>query len=1365
VDDFEIQIEQAMQADRFRLRRQWRAIAALSDSSPRKLADIDRLKNALNQSIERRQARSQVNVPLNYDPELPITAHREEIIRLIHDRQVIIVCGETGSGKSTQLPKLCLDAGRGRSGMIGHTQPRRLAARSISTRLAEELETQVGQLVGFKIRFTDRTDPLTLVKLMTDGVLLAEIQRDRFLDSYDTIIIDEAHERSLNIDLLIGYLIPLIDRRPELRLIITSATIDADRFAEHFHDALGPAPIVNVSGRTYPVEIRYRDPSARAQEGEISDEAAWIAEMMSAVDELMIEGQGDILVFLPSERDIRDASKHLRGHLTQSGELQRTEVLPLYSRLTEPEQQRIFQPHRGRRIVLATNVAESSLTVPGIRYVIDTGTARISRYAPRSKVQRLPIEAVSQASADQRAGRCGRLGPGICIRLFSEQDYLSRPRYTTPEIKRTNLASAILQARMLGIGNLDQLPLLDPPRPEMIRDGYATLHELGAIDDRDELTAIGKKLGRWPVDPRVGRMVLEADRNGCLADILIIASALEVQDPRLRPPEKQQAADEAQAKFVDPNSDFLSFLRLWDFYHRLKEELGRSRLERACRDSFLSLPRLREWADIHRQLSELVSQQGLKHGQRVAKLGLVDPSDRDKELAEKERRKKQHKSGQTEPQTEQPAKLPPGYDRIHQSLLAGLLSGIGMLDDERTYKGAASIDFQLWPGSGLRQIRPKWVVVSEIIETHQRYGRTAARIDPLWIETLAKHLLKAHYDQPHFSRNSGSAMIYERKTLFGLPVIPRRRVPLAPIDAQLARKILIDEGIVEQQLVSRANFYRKNCELLEEVREWASRTRRRDLVIDPYFLSQFYHQRIPSSVVDRGSLEAWDRQLKNAPRKKDSQEQSTGETSDTNPELPTVLLTWDDLVPDLDREKLADSFPKSISIGETDLPVSYRFEPGDAKDGVTITVPQAGLSQLDPERLEWLVPGLLEEKILALIKSLPKRLRRNLVPAPDTAKKLADTWSASDTIREPFWPTLCKRLSAIADETIRPADFELDKVPEHLRMRIEVRDESGKPMASSRDLKELLVESKPTAATVTAVATSVEKEPWYREKMTSFDIEEIPASVVVQQRGLSLTLYPTLDDQVEFVKTSVTDCLAAAEKGIRLGVLRLFTFVEHRELKSQVAHLPQISQCQLWLASRFKSETVRHGLELLMARIAFVEDRPTIRSKSDFDLARQSRIARISSAAQEVAKWLPRFAEQFHSTSLLQEKAPSPWRESVGAIRLHLDQLFAGNIFQEVPWQWLREYPRYLQAIGARMERLKTGGVAKDLANEASISNFWKDYQAGLASPLAQSHSAKLEEYRWMIEEFRVSVFAQQLGTKVPVSQKRLEKFASEFET
>lgn len=1352
-----------MQADRFRLRRQWRAIRALADSLPRKSNDIERLTRALNASIERRQARSQVRVPLNYDPELPITAHRDEIIRLINDRQVIIVCGETGSGKSTQLPKLCLDAGRGRSGMIGHTQPRRLAARSISHRLADELGTQVGQLVGFKIRFTDRTDPLTLIKLMTDGVLLAEIQRDRFLDAYDTIIIDEAHERSLNIDLLIGYLRPLMDRRPDLRLIITSATIDAERFAEHFHDALGPAPIVNVSGRTYPVELRYRDPSQRAQADEISEDAAWIAEMMSAVDELFVEGNGDILVFLPSERDIRDASKHLRGHLTQSGELQRTEVLPLYSRLTEPEQQRIFQPHRGRRIVLATNVAESSLTVPGIRYVIDTGTARISRYAPRSKVQRLPIEAVSQASADQRAGRCGRLGPGICIRLFSEQDYLSRPRYTTPEIKRTNLASAILQARMLGIGNLDQLPLLDPPRPEMIRDGYATLHELGALDDRDELTAIGKKLGRWPVDPRVGRMILEADRNGCLADILIIASALEVQDPRLRPPEKQQAADEAQAKFVDPNSDFLSFLRLWDFYHRLKEELGRSRLERACRDSFLSLPRLREWADIHRQLSELVTQQGLKSTQRIAKLGLVEPPTRADELAEKEARSKQHKNSRTPPQTEQQPKLPAGYDRIHQSLLAGLLSGIGMLEDEKNYKGAANVDFQLWPGSGLRQRRPKWIVVSEIIETHQRYGRTVARIDPLWIETLAKHLLKAHYDQPHFSRNTGSAMIYERKTLFGLPVIPRRRVPLAPIDAALARKILIDEGIVEQQLVSRANFYRKNCELLEEVREWASRTRRRDLVIDPYFLSQFYHQRIPSTVVDRGSLEAWDRQLKQTSRKEGPSGQTKSSSADDDPAEPSAYLKWDDLVPDLDRERMVDSFPASIKIGETDLPVTYRFEPGDAKDGVTIAVPQAGLAQLDPERLEWLVPGLLEEKILALIKSLPKRLRRNLVPAPDTAKKLADAWSATNPVREPFWPTLCKRLSVIAEETIRPSDFELDKVPEHLRIRIEVRDESGKPTASSRDLQDLIQDTKPSAATSTAVATSIEKESWYREKMTSFDMDEIPSSLVVQQRGLSLTVYPTLADQGEFVKTTVTDNLIAAELGIRRGVLRLFTFVEHRELKSQVAHLPQLSQSQLWLASRFKSDFLREGLITLTARIAFIEDRPTIRTKSDFELARLSRIARISFAAQDIAKWFPRFAEQFHASALVLEKAPSAWRESIIAIRSHLDRLFAGNIFEQVPWQWLREYPRYLQAISARIERLKTSGVAKDLANESAIAGFWIDYEKRLAQASATGDLAKLEDYRWMIEEFRVSLFAQQLGTKIPVSPKRLEKFASEL--
>ncbi len=1018
METFEEQIEKALAADRFRLKRSWKRAMQWAEGSAQRQNDLARVEHALQESIRRRQEREAIRPRLEYDPELPITAYREQLVQTIQERQVVVVCGETGSGKSTQLPKICLEAGRGKQAMIGHTQPRRLAARSIATRLAEELDTHVGDWVGFKIRFTDKTKPNTLVKLMTDGVLLAETQRDRFLDAYDTIIIDEAHERSLNIDLLMGYIHTLLRKRPDLRLVITSATIDAERFAEHFADRNGPAPILLVEGRTYPVEVRYRG----ADDGSGLDEADMISRLMHAVDELNAEGRGDTLVFMPTERDIRDAAKHLRGHLTSRGDLDRTDILPLYSRLTEAEQQKIFAPHSKQRIVLATNVAESSLTVPGIRYVIDTGTARISRYAPRSKVQRLPIEPVAQASADQRAGRCGRLGPGICIRLFSEADYLGRAKFTTPEIRRTNLASAILQTRLLKVGNLEQMPLLDPPRPEMIRDGMSTLRELKAIDDRDELTEVGKRLGRWPVDPRVGRMILEAHQQGCLADVLIIASALEVQDPRMRPVEKQQAADEAHAKFIDPHSDFLSYLRLWDFYHKLKGDLGRSRLEKACRENFLSMPRLREWSDVHRQLMEMVTEQGMKIGNRkIGNLPAMVPVEAT------------NKKG---PKEEVPIEktFPAGYVEVHTSLLVGLLSCVAMLDQERTYKGAGGIDFQIWPGSGLKQRRPKWIMAAEIVETTARYGRTVAAIMPEWVGKCGEHLLKSSYDQPHFSRKSGSAMVYRRSTLFGLPVVARHVVPLAPVDPEMARRLLIDEGLVERQLVSRANFYQHNSKMLEELQEWATKSRRREWVIDPFRLQAFYEQNLPREVVDRASLEKWDRTI-------------TKEAS--------IYMRWDEWVGELDPTKLEKAFPAKLTIGETKVPVDYHFEPGSDRDGVTIRVPAVVVPSLSEQRLGWLVPGLLEEKLLGLIKSLPKSLRRNLVPAPDTAAKLAKQLLEENAQEGAFWPTVCDRMSKIAGEKISVDDFQIDKIPEHLRIRIEVVDEQGKVVEATREVQQL----------------------------------------------------------------------------------------------------------------------------------------------------------------------------------------------------------------------------------------------------------------------------------------------------------------------
>ncbi len=1349
----------AYAADRYRLRRVLQRIGRMPASSPRRAIDFARWESSLTQSIERRQARDAIKLDFEYDPELPITAHRTSLMQLIRDRQVLVICGETGSGKSTQIPKICLEAGFGRSAMIGHTQPRRLAARSIAARLKEELSNNAAahQVVGFKIRFTDATAPTTMVKLMTDGVLLAELTRDPFLDAYEVLIIDEAHERSLNIDLILAYLHRLLPKRPDLRLIITSATIDAEKFAAHFSDALGAAPIVTVSGRTYEVDVRYfgvessRSDLQRHSQNGPSPPASTDDRFLLAVDQLLAEMRGDILSFFPSEREIRWAHKLLRGHLTSRGLGNRIDVLPLYSRLTEAEQQRVFAPHKERRIILATNVAESSLTVPGIYSVIDTGTARISRYAPRSKVQRLPIEPISQASANQRAGRCGRLAPGVCIRLYDESDFLSRPAYTTPEIRRTDLAAAILQTELLKIGPLESLPLLDPPRPEMIRDGMATLDEIGAIDEEGRVTEIGHKLGRWPVSPRVGRMLIEANKNGCLADVLIIAAALEAQDVRLRPPEKQSEADAAHEKFIDAQSDFVSCLRLWDFYHRLKEDLGRSRLEKACRENYLSLPRLREWSDMHRQLLQLTQDVGLRAGARRL---VADGSQHDSDQSKSPPRDPRHTSYATSGRDR--LEFSVGYSAVHQSLLAGLLSGIAFLDDEKKYKGVGGMELQLWPGSGLRSKRPPWIVAAEIVETHQRYARIAAAIDSDWIESLAAGLLKRHYESPHFSRKAGGSMIYERATLFGLPVIAKRPVPLAPIDPGQARRLLIDVGLVEQQLVSRAAFYQHNVRLLDEVQAWAAKTRRRDLVVDAFFLQQFYEGRLPSQVVDRVSLEKVDR------------------------EPNQFKLTWDELVASFDRNDAQQSFPEKIAIGPTELALEYRFTPGTEDDGVTIRVPESAVGDLSEDRLGWLVPGLLEEKVANLIKTLPKRLRRNLVPAPSMAAKATERLAEFRVRQAPFWPSLCNVLSHLAGEKIQVSDFELERLDPHLKIRLEIVDESGNVKQATRDLSPQSP-SRSSASPVSYAITAEVQPEWYREQMTTFDVDDLPRTIIVDQQGLRLERYVALVDHKTFVRAELFDHPAQAEVAMFAGLLRLFALADHRELRSQVAYLPQYRDCQLWLADRIGSERLKQELEELIAKLAFLDDGTAmfgsngIQSRNAFENRRIDRVRRISMAAADIGKWLPKLAQTYHNLRLAMQTPTQTWKSSFEDIQQQLDAFFRPKWLVYTPWSWLKEFPRYLQAIQHRISRLKTAGMPQDAQQSEKIQVYWKDFQKRLEN---QSHfvcriklddanetlwpTGALAEYRWMIEEYRVSLFAQQLGTRVSISPKRLDKIREE---
>jgi ATP-dependent helicase HrpA len=1298
---------------------------------------------------------------LTYDPELPITKHRDEIIGLIKSRQTLVLCGETGSGKSTQLPKLCLEAGQGKYGIIGHTQPRRLAARSVATRVAEELESKVGQRVGYKIRFNDQTSPNSLIKLMTDGILLAETQTDRFLDQYDTIIIDEAHERSLNIDFLLGYLHQLRAKRPDLKLIITSATIDAERFATHFQDEQGTAPIIEVSGRGYPVEVRYRPLLVNENDDEQdADGEDPLSGMVAAVDELLGEAYGDILVFLPTERDIREGSRRLRGHFTRRNWNERFEILPLYARLTEAEQQKIFQSHQKPRVVLATNVAESSLTVPGIRYVIDTGTARISRYAPKSKVQRLPIEPIARAAADQRAGRCGRTAPGICIRLYSEEDYQSRPRFTTPEIRRTDLAAVILQTKILQLGELEDFPLLDAPQPEMIRDAYRTLHELGAIDGYRRLTDIGKRLGRLPVDPRVGRMILAAEDNHCLAEVLIIAAGLECQDVRVRPAEHQGEADAQHAKFQDPWSDFLSYLRLWDFYHELREKHGSSRMQKILRSNYLSFHAFREWSDIQRQLRETLVESGLKIPHRKLHLEPLNPNRQEAKVVAKESDKRPQKE---EAQKDKRPDRPAEYEAIHRSLLTGLLSGIAHRSDKGEYNGADQVKMFLWPGSGLQAYRPTWIVSAEIVETSRRFARIVAEIDPSWIEILAQHVVKRSYSDPHWSAKSQSAMVYEKVTLFGLPIVIGRRVALAPIEPALARELFIEKGLVEGELQTSAAFIKHNRSLLAACEDLAHRTRQREYVIDPYAVIRFYNEKLPPDITDRNSLEKWDRMHRPSVKEEQPKKERSIQRDDASclpmppVDAPPVWMRPTDLLGEEAEVPEKEEFPDRIQIGATQLPVTYHFEPGSERDGVGVRVPAILLPQLSDDRLGWMVEGLLEEKLLAMIRSLPKQLRRNLVPAPDVAKWVAEKMRG-DFAKKPFMTLACQWLSEKGGESIRPEHFEGDKLPDHLRMRLEVIDDKGKVVAQGRNLEELKSQIStlvPQELKVSLPAAAGGQ--WQRSGLLELDVEQIPESVVVDRSGLKITLFPALVDEGETVGWTLVDRPEEALRISTQGWLRLFAIKEKKEIKKQLSHFPNWNKIQLHASTWLAGERLYRALGDVLVRRAFLQGEKPIRTKAEFQKRIAEATRRISISIQDMTGWLPQLFERYHQVRLKLEDAPQPWQEATADMRDQMKWMMNEKHFTRTSWKWLQHYPRFLQAILARFDKLRTGGPAKDRALMLQIHAHWKDCKTRLEGLDGMLEDSPLETYRWMIEEYRVSLFAQALGTSAPISEKRLQ--------
>lgn len=1360
---------QVMHADRFRLTQQLRRLNAeglawdvLSQSLPKldglgknsgcvdaessriiplvedaeRSRALERWQQSLQQSMQVYQKRDQSVPNLEYDSQLPITAHRQEIIDLLQSRQTLVICGETGSGKSTQLPKLCLDAGLGRAGMIGHTQPRRLAARAVASRLAQELDTQLGDLVGFKIRFSDATSSKTLVKVMTDGVLLAETQSDRFLEQYDVLIIDEAHERSLNIDFLLGYLRRIQAKRPELKLIITSATIDPQKFANHFSDSDGPAPILEVSGRTFPVEILYRPVvAARSSTGEILEDEDLYRAIALAVDELWTSGVpaadtnapaggsrgGDILVFLPTERDIRLASKALRGHFAGQRAVSKVEILPLYARLSQAEQNKIFASHSGQRVVLATNVAESSLTVPGIRFVIDSGLVRLSRYASRSKVQRLPIEPISQASANQRSGRCGRLGPGICIRLYEEADFQNRPHFTTPEIRRSDLANVLLQSHMLRLGPLEEFPLLDSPPPESIRDAQRTLRELGATDAQHHLTELGKQLGRLPCDVRVARMLLEAHARNCLAEVILIAAALETTDVRQRPAGQSAQADAAHQRFQDPHSDFLSLIRLWDFYENLCEQLGRSRLQKALQQQFLSHHGFREWADIIRQLKELLGNAGFSIGHRRLALPAAPQS------------------------VEGDATIPPrpeGYAAIHQSLLAGLLSGIAEKDQQRfEYKAAGGLGVRLWPGSGLFRQSPKWIVAAEIVETSQRYARTVAGLDVEWIEHAGKDLLKHTYHDPFWSEKSGAAMVYRKSTLYGLTVVSGRRTPLSTINSTMARDMLIEHGLVEGKWHCQLPFYQHNLEMLADMEELVKRTRSRQYVVDRYSMMQFYSSRLPESICDLNGLQSWI-----AKHRGSAEERS-------------LWLRPEDLLEEGIGLDVAAAFPNTLQQGATEFPLSYHFEPGHERDGVTISIPQIGLRQVSEESLGWLVPGLLEEKVLAIIRALPKSIRTNFVPAPDVAKKLAEQLAQCDRTK-PFSKVLADLMSRHSGQTISSAQISDLKLPEQTRFRIQVLDDVGNVLATSRDIHDLVSRFGISPESASQLLHRQTLEWSDRIIRCPEDLDGLPEEISVNRGGIAVAAYVAIVDAGKTVEARLVDTREEARRLSRAGFVRLFALKNERSLRSQVKHLPQWNSSALALGSIMDSGQWQQALQDLIVRVALLEEQEIPRGSVDFT-ARQTRAAsQIAVASQEVAEWLPKLAAHFQQLRLALEKAPESWKEVTLAVRDQISGLLCPGFVSETPWRWLKEYPRYLQAAKMRLEKLAAGGLAKDrkLAEPlVAVRNALKQLTAQQTAG-DEENLAAIQEIRWALEELQVSLFAQQLGTKISVSAKRIQE-------
>ena len=1260
---------------------------------------IEKLAQQIRSSKDKAKHRQDRLPQPSFSDALPIANKRAEIQAAIAANQVVIVCGETGSGKTTQLPKICLELKRGIYGTIGCTQPRRIAARSVAARIAQELHTEVGQLVGYKVRFTDRVQENTLIKVMTDGILLAEIHSDRWLSQYDTLIIDEAHERSVNIDFLLGYLKQLLPKRPELKVIITSATIDAERFATHFDGA----PVLEVSGRMFPVDIHYRAMGDDDDKEEVNLNAA----IIRAVDEILATpGAGDTLVFLPGEREIRHAAEALRKHAIPN-----TEILSLFARLSVAEQDRVFKPGAARRIILATNVAETSLTVPRIRYVIDSGLARLNRFSQRSKINQLQIEKISRAAAKQRAGRCGRVASGICLRLYSEADHDARPEYTTPEILRTSLAAVILRMQALGLGDVDTFPFLEAPSPRSIDAGYQLLAELGAIDEQRVLTALGRDLAKLPVDPKIGRMLLAAKTENCLSEMLILTAALSVQDARERPQDKREAALEKHRLFTEERSDFLSYLKIWNFFEdAIKHKKSNRKLAELCYEHFLSFVRLREWRDVHQQLHALIAEMGMRLNE-----------------------------------------VPATYEQIHRALLTGLLGHVGFKDPEAdNYLGARDTKFFLPQDSILAKKKSKWVMAAELTETTKLFGRCAAEVLPEWIEQAGKALLARSYHDPHWEKKSGQVVAFERATLYGLPVITKRRVHFGPIDPQQSRELFIRGALVARDYESRAPFFAHNTKLIKEIEALEHKSRRQNVLVDDQTLFAFYDPLIPQGIYNGATFEHWRKDAERA-----------------NPKL--LFLSRDYLMRHGAHGVTEELYPSHLRINGQDYPLRYRFDPGHALDGVTLTLPLAMLNQLDVTRCEWLVPGMLRDKVTALMRGLPQRIRRVFVPLGESVTRALEALDASDPERIPLLSALAAHIEKNHRLVIAIEDG--PRAPEHLRMNFRVVDLAAQELAMGRDIETLRRQF--GQAATTSVRSQSTKQ-FERDGIRAWDFGELPVEIEMNINGRTVLAYPAIEDQGESVALRLFDHPDRAARVSEAGLVRLCMLVLPQPLRYLEKNSTGLRSISLAYASLAEApfgaleknvvgtieEELRSDVLHETFRRVFLESKPVIRNAQDFEQRIASNKASLTSQANLICERLAEIFSEYHAARTKLDALPSGvYLESRADIDDQLRHLLFRRFVRIVPLEKLAEYPRYLKAISLRLDKLREA-PQRDFDLTLDMESLWHNYEKRRN---ANGTNAVLENYRWLLEELRVSLFAQQLRTPVPVSLKRLSKLWEEL--